>query len=121
MANKRDLKKVINNVCADLATECLIAARYVQGVEPEKMDAVVGKLADLQAGALASISFAFDKVPSDFENLREYHKAKSAYFRKAYNSLREKFSDRVQEIVKEMNAALPAEVKEANKKAAAKA
>lgn len=121
MANKRDLKKVINNVCADIATECLIAAKYVKGVEPEKMDEIVGKLADLQAGALSSISFAFDKVPSEFENMREYNKAKSAYFRKAYNSLREKFSARIHEIVKEMNATLPAEVKDANKKSLADA
>lgn len=118
MANKRNLKKQVNNICADLATECLIAGKYVKGVEPAKMDAIVQKIADLQSNALASISFAFDRIPSDFSNLMEYNKEKEAYFRKAYAAFREKFSAHVQEIVKEMNAALPDEVKKANVAAA---
>lgn len=116
MANKRKLKKAINNVCADLATECLIAGQYVKGVDADKMDTLIDKLANIQSGALSSIYFSFDKVSSDFDDLRAYHKARTAYFHKAYASLREKFSNHVQEIVNEMNAALPAEVKEANKK-----
>ena len=38
-------------------------------------------------------------------------------FRSAFASLREKFYDKVNAIVKEMNAALPQEVKDNNKKA----
>ena len=67
--------------------------------------------------ALSHASFAFDKVPADFESMREYHKARASYFKKAYSSLRDKFNSHVQDIVKKMNAALPAQVKEANKKA----
>ena len=116
MANKRNLKKMVNNVCADIATECLIASEYVKGVDPLKMDAIITKLADLQANALSNISFAFDKVPSEFTTQKEYKTAKEAYFRKAYASFRHKFYVKVNEIVKERNQALPEEVKTANKK-----
>lgn len=114
MANKRALKKAVRNVCADIATECLIAAQYVKGVEPAKMDAVVQKLADLQSSALSNISFGFDKIPSDFANVSEYKAAKEAYFKKAYTSFKQKFAAHIDGIVKEMNDALPAEVKQAN-------
>ncbi len=114
MANKRSLKKAVRNVCADIATECLIAAQYIKGVEPEKMDAIIQKLAELQSSALSSLSFGFDKIPSDFMNLKKYKDAKEVYFKKAYASFKQKFSSHINNIVTEMNAALPAEVKHAN-------
>lgn len=117
MANKRDLKKQIKRVCEDLATECMFAADYIRGVDAETMYGIIGKIAALQDNALSHASFAFDKVPGDYESKREYHNARAAYFNKAYTSFRKKFSGHVDDIVKEMNAALPTEVKEANKKA----
>lgn len=117
MANKRSLKKLVNHVCVDIATECLIASEYVKGVDASQMDAIITKVADLQTNALANISFAFDKIPSEFANLQEYNKAKNVYFRKAYKSFTKKFYEKVNEIVKEMNQAIPEEVKAANKKA----
>lgn len=117
MANKRDLKKQVKLVCEDLATECMFAADYVKGVDANEMYGIVGKIATLQENALNRISFSFDKTPSDFDNMHDYHKARKDYFKKAYGSFREKFSTHVNEIVKDMNAALPQEVKDANKNA----
>ncbi len=116
MANKRDLKKQIRYICGDLAAECLIAGEYVDGIDRKSMRAIVCKIATLQQDALQRCSFSFDKVPSDFNNLKEYHVARKAYFKQAYNTLREKFNKHVLDIVKDMNAAVPKEVKEANKK-----
>lgn len=116
MANKRDLKKEIQYVCGDIAAECLIAKNFVKGVDKEKLNNIVGKVADLQISALDAVSFSFDKLPKDFENGAAYNKARYTYFRKAYTTLREKFYAKINELVKEMNSALPAEVKENNKK-----
>ncbi len=102
MANKRDLKKKVKLICEDLATECMFAADYVKGVDANEMYGIVGKIATLQENALNRISFSFDKTP---------------YFKKAYDSFREKFNNHMQDVVKEMNGALPQEVKDANKKA----
>lgn len=118
MANKRDLKKEVRYICGGLATECLLAADYVKGVDRNVMRAIVGKIAALQANALQGVSFSFDKVASDFDSVADYNKERRAYYKAAFDSFRKKFNTRVQEIVKEMNAALPQEIKDANKEAA---
>ena len=110
MANKRDLKKQVKYICGDLATECMLAAEYVKGVVPAEMHKIVAEIASLQTSALASATFGFDKTEAEFES-------KAAYNKKAFAALREKFNNKVQEIVKQMNAALPQAVKDANKAA----
>ncbi len=117
MANKRDLKKEIKYVCGDLAAECLLAKNYVKGVDAKAMKEIITKIADLQISALNNVTFVFDKLPKDFESGAAYRKARAEYFKKAFSSLREKFYDKVNALVKEMNAALPQEVKDNNKKA----
>ncbi len=43
MANKRDLKKQISYICGDIATECLIAAEYVKGINKDEMRNKIGR------------------------------------------------------------------------------
>ena len=117
MANKRELKKRIQYVCGDLAAECLLAKNFVKGVDAEAMKRIIAEIADLQISTLAKVSFAFDHLPTDFPSENLYRKARNAYYNKAYASLQSKFLDKVNDIVREMNAALPQEVKENNKKA----
>lgn len=117
MSNKRTLKKEIRYVCGDLAAESLLAKNFVKGVDAKVMTEVLTQVADLQISALNNVTFSFDKLPHDFENRAAYRKARCAYFRTAYASLRKKFYDKVNAIVREMNAALPQEVKDNNKKA----
>ncbi len=116
MANLRELKKQIRYICSDIASECLIAGEYLDGADKKALKEIVVKLAQLQHNALANLSFKFDKVPSDFPNKHEYNKAKEAYDKKAFAAFREKFNSRVQEIVKEMNAAVPQAARQAAKK-----
>lgn len=104
-------------MCGDIAAESLLAKNFVRGVDEKAMTDVIAKVADLQVSALRTTTFSFDKYPRDFETRDAYRKARAAYFKKAYSSLRVKFYDKVNEIVKQMNAALPQEVKDNNKKA----
>lgn len=107
MSSKRDLKKEIKAICADLALECIFAKEYVQGVDIPKMQGCLNEIAQLQDNATSNVNITFDKRPEDFENSRDYNRARSLYFKQAYESLRTKVNDRVQEIVRQMNAALP--------------
>ncbi len=116
MANIRELKKEVRYVCGDLAVECLMARSCIEGIDSARMEAIVGEIADLQQTSLSRVTFNFDKIPSDFASGREYRTARRAYFKKAYRSFREKFEEHVTDIVREMNATLPQEVKDANKK-----
>lgn len=118
MANKRILKKQIRYMCGDLAGECIIARSIVPGIDGNRMGEIVVKIARLQDATLRRASFSFDKSAADFENRHEYRKERRGYNARAFKTLINEFNHQVEEIVKEMNAALPAEQKEANKKAA---
>lgn len=115
MANKRQLKKNIKAVCGDLAAEILISSSVCQGFDPKAVNEIVAEIAQLQVNSLAPASFGFDHGAASYENGRQYHAARSAYFRKAYNELRANFKESVLKIVKDMNAAMPKEMREANK------
>ena len=57
MANLRDLKKEVKYVCGDLAAECMIAESFIKGVDREKMNGLVVRIADLQSTALSGVNF----------------------------------------------------------------
>lgn len=101
-----------------MADECFIARTFVENIDAEAMNAIVVRLAQLQAESLQHCSVAFDHVPSDFENRHAYRAALRGYRRKAYAKLIDEFNTSLAAIVKDMNALLPQAQKEANKAAA---
>lgn len=107
MANKRILKKQINYACIDMGANCIVASALRSVVDETAINAVLDKIASLQTKTLKNINIAFDKAPRDFGSINEYKKERRQYFAKAYASLRENFNKEVEEIVKDMNAALP--------------
>ena len=115
-SNKRLLKKEIRSICGALAGECVIAKITVPGINPEALNKIIYELAELQENALKRVSVAFPQSPSAFENVKSYKDARAKYFKAAFASLKSEFNNHIEAIVKEMNAALPQEQKEANKK-----
>lgn len=118
MANKRILKKQIHYICGDLAAECIMAREIVPGIDAQKMNEVICRIAALQEQTLAKISFAFDKTPAEFESGKLYNKAREEYNAKAFRTLTAEFNNAVKEIVHEMNQALPESQKQINKQIA---
>lgn len=119
-ANKRLLKKEIRSICGALAGECVVAKITIPGVNPEEFNKIIYELADLQESALRLVSVDFPQGPSSFDSKKAYVEARRAYFKEAFTKLKIEFNKRVEEIVKEMNAALPEEQKKANKDSVAK-
>lgn len=119
MSNKRDLKKFVRNTCGALAAEMLLARAAFAGIDRKETYNVISEIAELQTRTLSNMNFVFDKQAKEFETPAEYNKARHQYFTAAYNALLDKFDAAVLEIVKKMNALLPAEAKEAFKEAAA--
>ncbi len=81
MANKRTLKKVVNNVIYDIVEECFSAQLYNSG-KTEACNAVIDEAAGLQDNLLSRISQAkskadFKAIIADFEAQTEalYDKA----------------------------------------------
>ena len=76
---------------------------------------ILGDVAELQCETLSRISFSFDKSRADFENGAAYRAARRRYNAAAFARLRTDFTEGVNKVLKELNAAIPAEVREANK------
>ncbi len=115
MANKRELKKAIKTICGDIAGECIVARDLVPGIDPKKMEEIIFKIADLQYSTVDNVTFSFDRAMDSFDNPHLYKVAREAYFRKGYAKLIDEFNKNVEGIVREMNAALPQDQKDANK------
>lgn len=113
MASKRDLKKQIKYACGDIAAECIIARDIIDN-DVEKWNDLVLRIASLQYDSLKNCSFAFDKSRRELGS-KAFNTAHKQYCAKAFAKLREDFNNEVAEIVKEMNALLPADMKAANK------
>lgn len=107
MASKRNIKKNIRLVCGDVAGECIVSAHLIPGVDVPALHKAIIDTADLQTEALAKVSVAFDKTPSDFPSRHDYNKARRAYYRQAFHALTAHFNKVLSEIVTEMNAAVP--------------
>ncbi len=107
MANKRKLKKQIRYICGDVAAACILAKHFIPGIDKEKINEALSRVAALQETALSRANAIFDKVPRDFANEGEYRKARNEYYNKAFKSLNKGFEAELEVIVKEMNGAMP--------------
>ena len=81
MANKRNLKKAIRFACGDMAGECIFAENTIEGTDVAAWDQIILDIALLQEEAVNRVSVSFDKVPRDFENKKDYNKARRTYFK----------------------------------------
>lgn len=104
MANKRQLKKFIRRSCGAFAAELLMARMAFGAPTREKTTEILRNLAALQESTLEKVNV---EIPAADKP--------RAYFRK----VTEQYMDSLDEILKEMNEAMPQEFRDAVKEAAA--
>lgn len=111
MANKRYLKKNIETLCAAMANDAMLAAQLDSRVDSEKIAEILRRIASLQATSLSRATFFFDKAERDFEDRAAYRRARSKYYREAFEKLRSEFNHEGLSIIKDLNAAVPEDVR----------
>lgn len=111
MANKRQLKKNIHRACNDVAFACFITECSVMDINEEALGNLLCQVDQLESKSVKNITFSFDKTPCDFENKKEYHKARRAYYAAAYKKLCAEFTQHLQKIVDELNKHLAVQAK----------
>ena len=112
MSNIRNFKKNIYTICGDIAADALLAAYiFPKEVKKEAIDNIINELAALQEDTVALAAISFDRNEKSFENRAEYRKARHQYFKTAFNKLEKEFLDRAMEIVKQLNDAVPHDVR----------
>jgi len=107
MANKRQLKKAIQNACGDIAGECILAESAFGRDNLDKWDNVIMNVALLQQEAVNRVTKHFDQIPSHYPNRKEYNAARRAFYKKAEKELSDYFHAEVEKIAAEMNSLMP--------------
>lgn len=104
--NKRQIKKYIDHVGADIAQILLPAAVYTKAITDEKAREVLVNVARLGNEAKGRLAIAFDRSPESFGSLRAYHAARSDYFHQAYAKALKDFEDGVSALIAPVNEAM---------------
>lgn len=83
MANKRDLKKMINYICSDVFSECVAASIYSGKKDSEDVKAILSSILIVNDDAIRRVSHPEPGMP------------KNVY----YKDLKDKFNSQIGEIV----------------------
>lgn len=112
MANVREFKKRISLICEELATDALIAQTlFPDKIDESRINAIINEIAALQDDTIVLTNFSFDKGRKQFENEKAYRRARHEYFKTAYKKLEKDFVERANEIIKQLNEAVPTEAR----------
>ena len=107
MANKRQIKKAIQEACGDIANECIFAESAFGEDKIEQWDSIIIDAALLQQEAVNRVNNRFGKKVKDFANRKEYNKARRTFFKQCEKELSDYFRGEVENIVKRMNELMP--------------
>lgn len=111
MKSKRSIKKQINRMADELSGKAMLVGTLTDS-DIEQIDSMVMLALDIQFNALSHINVSFDRTPRDFANGKEYRAARHAYYSKVYKAIRSELDTRLNEFVKQLNAMVPAELRE---------
>lgn len=117
MANKRTFKKFVDALGASVVEEMMIAYYNVEGADRKMISEAVGTVLDAVENAKSNSNVYFDKGIKAFEDKKQYSAEKKKFFVALFNKIYSDFDGEVQMALKKFNGALPAAVKEAQKKA----
>ena len=88
------------------------------GIDKELVEKSLGKVLGAADDAVCKANTYFGKKAKSYGSVEEYAKAKKAYFKTLFAQIQDEFSAKLEEAMKDFNAAIPAEVKAQNKAAA---
>lgn len=115
MANKRQFKKYITTLSSAVCNDMMVAYYNVEGIDREAVENSVKKVIKATEFAVHNSNIFFDKGRKAFDDPKAYSAAKHSFFNALFYKLREDYVKAIDEALKDFNAAVPADVKAANK------
>ncbi|MCM1004809.1 MAG: hypothetical protein NC402_00750 [Prevotella sp.] len=115
MANKREFKKYVSEVANSVCSYMMDVLAFVPGVNEEEIHKAVITVLTASETAIVKTNVKFDKGHKAFP-AGGYSKARRAFFNTVYAKTQKEFNEAIEAAVKIFNAAVPAEIKEQNKK-----
>lgn len=119
MANKREFKKYVEAIGASACNSMMETYYSVESADKDAISKAIEKVLGATAAARANANVFFDKGAKAFADRKEYSKAKSEFFVKLFDKINSDFTKEIDAALKMFNEAVPADVKEAQKKAVA--
>lgn len=117
MANKREFKKYTAALGSAVCEDMMMAYYNVKGIDKAAVEEAVAQVIAAIETANANANVFFDKGAKAFESRQVYTAAKKKFFIALFDKIIADFSASIDEAMKKFNAAVPAAVKEENKKA----
>ncbi len=115
--NKRDFKKTVDAIGANVCDDMMVVYYNVDGVNKEAITAAIGKVLGAVGAAKSHSNIFFDKGHRAFNDMKQYSEAKRNFFRTLFQKINKDFSDEINAALKEFNDAIPEDKKEDVKKA----
>lgn len=119
MANKRNFKKDVEAVGAELCEEMMATYYNVENADRDAIAKSIEKVLFAVTKAKDNSNVYFDRGHKAFESIEDYTKAKKNFFKTLFDKIHEDFASEINEALKIFNSALPSEIKEQNKAAVA--
>ena len=118
MANKREFKKYVDALGAAVIDEMISSYYNVKGVDRDKVAQAMEQVLGAIGKAKNNSNVFFDRGPKSYPDMKEYTKAKEAFFKALFDKIETEFSEEVNAALKLFNEAIPADEKARNKEIA---
>lgn len=113
--NKRDFKKTVDAIGANVCDEMMVVYYNVDGVDKEAISNAIGKVLGAVGAAKSHANIFFDKGHRAFNDVKQYGQAKREFFRTLFKKINKDFADEINAALKDFNAAIPEDKKDAVK------
>ncbi len=117
MVNKRELKKYVEALGSSVAQEMMLVYYSVEGIDAKAIGEAVQTVIAAVETAKCNANRSFDRGRRAFADNREYAVAKRKFFRTLFQKIENDFNSEINAALKQFNAALPENVKQAQKEA----
>lgn len=114
MANKREFKKYVDAIAADVCSEMMTVYYNVEGADRKAIAEAVEKVLVAAEKAKVNSNIFFDRGARAFGDMKEYSKAKADFFKSLFTKISSEFTAELDEAIKGFNNAVPEAVKKQN-------
>lgn len=105
--NKREYKKAVEALGTGMCVEIFNIGVTTKGADAAKINDAINLVWNALQDTKHGINHYFGKKERDFENRKEYNKARNEYYRNLVSELNSKFETEIDEALKLVNAATP--------------
>ncbi len=113
--NKRDFKKTVDAIGANVCDDMMVVYYNVEGVDKDAISNCIGKVLGAVGAAKSHANIFFDKGRRAFNDEKQYNAAKREFFKSLFVKINKDLTDELNEAIKEFNHAIPEDKRDAVK------